>query len=409
MGKPRGNAHEDTGKRDRRGFGRLRKLKSGRVQAGYIGPDCKLYMAPATFASKIDAEGWLAQERRLIDLGVWQPPDTREPDPSITVPTPREKPKQPCPTLREYSQTWLADRSATPQGDAGSLRPSSQKDYQMLLRNHILPALGDMRLDEIDLDDVVAWHRAMAKKKIARTRSKSYSLLRGIMNAAIVDRTLPTVTTNPCRIKGAGTTSREKHITSATLDELARIVVEMPDKWRAAVLLGAWCAMRYGEVFELRRKDVDLDAGIVRVERGVAWVAGEVVIGPPKTKAGKRRVAIPPHIIPDLRRHLTTYVSSGQNALLFPSDDGRNIRPSTFLRAWHRACAKAGREDLKFHHLRHTGAVLAAQSGATLSELMGRLGHATPAMAMIYQHAAADRDREIAKHLSEMARKASAS
>ncbi|WP_211336652.1 tyrosine-type recombinase/integrase [Luteococcus japonicus] len=285
-------------------------------------------MAPATFASKIDAEGWLAQERRLIDLGVWQPPDTREPDPSITAPTPREKPKQPCPTLREYSQTWLADRIATPQGDAGSLRPSSQKDYQMLLRNHILPALGDKRLDEIDLDDVVAWHRAMAKKKkIARTRSKSYSLLRGI----------------------------------------------------------------------------------VRVERGVAWVAGEVVIGPPKTKAGKRRVAIPPHIIPDLRRHLTTYVSSGPNALLFPSDDGRNIRPSTFLRAWHRACAKAGREDLKFHHLRHTGAVLAAQSGATLSELMGRLGHATPAMAMIYQHAAADRDREIAKHLSEMARKASAS
>lgn len=243
MGKPRGNAHEDTEKRDRRGFGRLRKLKSGRVQAGYIGPDCKLYMAPATFASKIDAEGWLAQERRLIDLGVWQPPETREPDPSITMPTPREKPKPPCPTLREYSQTWLAERIATPQGDAGSLRPSSQKDYQMLLRNHILPALGDMRLDEIDLDDVVAWHRDMAKKKIARTRSKSYSLLRGILNAAIVDRTLPTVTTNPCRIKGVGTTCREKDITPATPDELARIVVEMPDKWRAAVLLGAWCAI----------------------------------------------------------------------------------------------------------------------------------------------------------------------
>jgi len=60
MSKPRGNAHEDAGKRDRRGFGRLRRLKSGRVQAGYIGPDCKFHMAPATFASKIDAEGWLA-------------------------------------------------------------------------------------------------------------------------------------------------------------------------------------------------------------------------------------------------------------------------------------------------------------------------------------------------------------
>ncbi len=64
MGTPRGNAREDAGKRDRRSFGRLRKLRSGRIQAGYIGPDCQLYMAPATFAAKIDAEGWLAQERR---------------------------------------------------------------------------------------------------------------------------------------------------------------------------------------------------------------------------------------------------------------------------------------------------------------------------------------------------------
>lgn len=69
----------------------------------------------------------------------------------------------------------------------------------------------------------------------------------------------------------------------------------------------------------------------------------------------------------------------------------------------------AGLEDLTFHHLRHTGAVLAAQSGATLSELLGRLGHATPAMAMIHHHAAADRDRETARHPSEMAREASAS
>lgn len=120
MGKPRGNGHEGVGKCDRRRCGRLQKLKSGRVQAGYIGPDCKPHLAPATFAPKIDAEG------------------------------------------------WLADRIATPQGDTGSLRSSPQKDYPMLLRNHILPTLGDKRPDEIGLDDVVAWHRAMAKNQTRR-------------------------------------------------------------------------------------------------------------------------------------------------------------------------------------------------------------------------------------------------
>ena len=63
----------------------------------------------------------------------------------------------------------------------------------------------------------------------------------------------------------------------------------------------------------------------------------------------------------------------------------------------------AGRDDLRFHDLRHTGAVLAAQTGATLAELMGRLGHSTSQAAMRYQHAAADRDAVIAGRLSALA------
>jgi integrase len=63
----------------------------------------------------------------------------------------------------------------------------------------------------------------------------------------------------------------------------------------------------------------------------------------------------------------------------------------------------AGRPDLRFHDLRHTGATLAAVSGATLAELMARLGHSTPGAAMRYQHAAADRDKVIAQALSKLA------
>jgi integrase len=72
-------------------------------------------------------------------------------------------------------------------------------------------------------------------------------------------------------------------------------------------------------------------------------------------------------------------------------------------RWFYKARDKAKRPDLRFHDLRHSGAVLAASTGATLAELMGRLGHSTPQAAMRYQHAAQGRDREIAALLSKLA------
>ena len=62
----------------------------------------------------------------------------------------------------------------------------------------------------------------------------------------------------------------------------------------------------------------------------------------------------------------------------------------------------AGRDDLKWHDLRHTGATFAAQVGATTAELQARLGHSTSVAAQLYQHAAKDRDRQIAERLSRL-------
>lgn len=75
---------------------------------------------------------------------------------------------------------------------------------------------------------------------------------------------------------------------------------------------------------------------------------------------------------------------------------------ASLYRVWYPARESAGRPDLRWHDLRHTGAVLAAQTGATLAELMGRLGHTTPGAALRYQHAAQGRDAEIARRLSAL-------
>jgi integrase len=119
--------------------------------------------------------------------------------------------------------------------------------------------------------------------------------------------------------------------------------------------------------------------------------------------ASIRDVSIPPHIIPAIEAHLAKHVGTDRDSLIFPADNGGHLQPSTMYRHWYHARDKAGRPDLRFRDLRHSGAVLAAATGASLAELMARLGHSTPSAAMRYQHAAQGRDREIAALLSKLA------
>src|SRR6202012_5548191 len=104
-----------------------------------------------------------------------------------------------------------------------------------------------------------------------------------------------------------------------------------------------------------------------------------------------------------IKDHLERFVGSDKEDLLFPAAHGGHLPPATLYRQFYKARSKANRDDLRWHDLRHSGAVLAAATGATLAELMARLGHSTPAAAMRYQHAAQGRDRQIAGLLSKIA------
>jgi integrase len=125
-----------------------------------------------------------------------------------------------------------------------------------------------------------------------------------------------------------------------------------------------------------------------------------VYVGTPKSPAGRRTVSIPPHLVPVLDDHLRTHVQPDSGSLLSPARHGGHMAPASLYRVWYPAREAAGRPDLRFHDLRHTGATLAAATGATLADLMQRLGHSTPAAALRHQHAVADRDRASAEALS---------
>ena len=292
-------------------------------------------------------------------------------------------------TLSEYAESWLKSRE---------LKPRTRHHYAQLLDAQILPNLGDLRLCRIAPAKVREWYGTL-DRGTPTLRAHAYGLLRTICATAVSEDLLDT---NPCRLRGASSSKTKHRSQIASLAEIETIVTAMPERYRAMVLLAAWCGLRYGELTALCRRGADLDAGVLRITQGVTHVPGRYVVGDPKSDAGMRTVAIPPHLMPALVAHLDT-IGPEPGALLFPSHRGGHLAPSTFYRYYYPARAAAGRPDLRFHDLRHTGATLAAATGATLADLMSRMGHSTPAAALRYQHAAADRDRAIGEALSGFA------
>lgn len=364
-------------KQKKRGWGQLRRLPSDRWQASYTGPDLVVHRAPRTFDTSIDAEGYLAAIRRTIDLGTWKAPAPRH-----TTTTPR--------TVQNYAERWLEQRSP--------LKPRTRELYGRLIAKRITPKLGHLPLEAVTTTLVREWFTGMDPDK-PTARAHSYALLRTILGTAVDDGI---ITSNPCRIRGAGQSHRAHEITLLTAPELVGIVNAMPEELRVGVLLSAWCGLRYGELAELRRKDVEPDGSVIHVRRGVVYIDGMHLVSEPKSKAGVRDIAVPPHLAAAVVAHLHEHTGKLRDALLFPAADGAHLPHWRFRHQVYKAARTIGRDDVHVHDLRHLGAVLAAQSGATLKELMARMGHTSPAMSMRYQHVAAGRDVQIAAAMSAL-------
>ncbi|MHB1598506.1 MAG: site-specific integrase, partial [Acidimicrobiales bacterium] len=130
---------------------------------------------------------------------------------------------------------------------------------------------------------------------------------------------------------------------------------------------------------------MDLDHEVLAVGRTrTPTMRSGVVVGGPKTEAGRRSVAIPPHVAVALAGHLERFVSPERTAWVVVGEHGGPLSAPHLQRAWDKARRSIGRPELHLHDLRHPG--LTWVTGATTAELMLRAGHAAPAAAMRYQH-----------------------
>jgi integrase len=355
-------------KGNRRRFGSVRKLPSGRWQVRFRDPETnQLRTAEETYPTKTDADLALTLIEADITRKTWTDPNAGKVN------------------LGDYAADWLRDRD---------LAARTRERYEGVIRLHIRPALGRGTLADLTPARVRSWRTELLANGVGEaTVAKSYRVLRAVLNTAVDDGLIPR---NPCRIKGGGDeNSPERPV--LTIAEVYAVADVIQPRYRLLVLLAAFASLRFGELAGLRRSDIDLEHRIIRVRQAQAELAtGALVTKLPKSAAGVRPVAFPEALARDLELHLRWFSEDGPDGRVFAGPRGGLLRRSNFHHLWTGALRKAKIRQVRFHDLRHFGNAMAADAGASTRELMHRMGHSTIDAALRYQHMRGERDRLIA-------------
>lgn len=254
----------------RRSFGAIRKLPSGRLQVRYWGPDGVQYSAKTesgaalTFTTRADADAYLASVRTEISNQTWLSPDAKVEGQAAAA---RAAGAETGPlTFDQYATTWLIERP---------LADRTRIEYGRIFANRLRPTFGHRPLTEITRAEVRTWHAKQVAEGKPTATAHAFALLRTILGTALDDEL---IRTNPARIRAAASVQRAKEPVPLTRDQVRAIADEVPPRYKVAVLLGAYCSLRYGEIAGLQRQDVVED--------------GRTLPDPPIGSAGGRRAAL---------------------------------------------------------------------------------------------------------------------
>jgi integrase len=279
----------------------------------------------------------------------------------------------------EWRDTWA------------DLAPKTQVGYTSILAHHVLPAFGPARVSAITPEQVQRFVNALAEDRAPNTVRRIMDVVRNVLRVAVERRY---IATNPCDAvrlprKGDG---RNIEINPLTHAEVRALVDALPEPWRLPVLLDVYTGLRAGELWALRRRDVDALRGELSVDKAIKEVttlaaanvpAGQrltpsLIVGPTKTYA-RRKVSVPAFLRDQLAAHLARPLPGGPGpaAFIFTTPTGEPVRHNLFYkRVFAQAVAAAfpGR-TLRFHDLRHTCAAWLIEAGAHPLQIKLRLGH----------------------------------
>ncbi len=190
---------------------------------------------------------------------------------------------------------------------------------------------------------------------------------------------------SPCRgIKLPAIAPRRRHVVTA--EELAALADALGEAYSAMAYLGAVLGLRWGEIAGLRVGRLDFLARTLTVaEQLTRGTGGRMVLGAPKSQAGRRTLAVPAPLMDTLSAHVARRGLTGADVdeLLFVGTEGGVLQYSNWRhRVWQPACETAELDELSFHDLRRASATAMVLSGVDLKTAQTRLGHSNPALTL---------------------------
>jgi integrase len=261
------------------------------------------------------------------------------------------------------------------------LRPERQYD--------VIPTFGSRRISTLTSADVEQWVATLSETLSAATVRNTFVALNKVCRYAVRHRY---ITANPCTgtvlpKASLADTFSPRFLTAAEV-ELVATQLDKQAPYGLIVRFAAYTGLRAGELAALRIRDINLLRREVSVTRNVQRIAGEWVVGTPKSARSSRTVPI---LSADLIAALTAYLAthpnrSDPNAALWPGRAPGNGHPTTYARhfdplSFYRhyfkpAVRRAGLPPLRFHDLRHTYASLMFAAGMDVYKVSRWMGHA---------------------------------
>ena len=282
----------------------------------------------------------LARNRPAVASQQPAPP----PAESASAPTPRQSRDRRL--FADYAWEWFESYKVP------KLRPGTEMNYRLIIRKHLVPFFGDMRLDEINTVDVQRFYNQHAHKAKSSVRCMGI-ILHGIFDSAIEDGLC---VIDPTRSKRL-TYSKKKTVREALAIEDAQDIIhnlgKLEPRDRLLVALLIFTGIRRGEALGLQWEDIDFGRKLINIRRSVRFVGNRGYIGPTKSKAGVRLIPLEPQ----LEEILSALPHDGKYILgngEFP------ITEMTYKRGWERICRTINMHGATAHVLRHTYITMAA-------------------------------------------------
>jgi len=307
--------------------------------------------------------------------------------------------------LNEYLKRWLKDSVK------GSVRDITYRDYEHLVRNHIIPALGNIKLKALTPTHIRGLYRSKSDAGLSpRTVQYVHVTLHKALKQAVNDGLIPRNVTEAVKPPQL----RREEIKPLMVEQVKLLLEAVGrDRFEALYVIAVSAGLRQGELLGLRWEDVNLERKTLQVRRTLLGSKkGNPVFGVPKTAKGKRSVRLTDMAVQALQRHRELQIEERQRLdglwqehdLVFTTQIGTPVnRHNLINRSFKPLLKRVGLPEGRFHDLRHTCATLMLCAGVHPKVVQELLGHASVTITLdTYSHVVPDMQGEAAGKMNSM-------